>query len=147
MLIVAMVINSALVNRCGVAVLLILTVIITGGNITWTVFQFKNFLWDDCPENAVFMIINVCIGVLLYVIILFQTRQDASILTSSIVWGYSLYLQWTALSANTDPKCNPNLGKAGTTTAQLCTGIFFTFVALFMISSMSKKNENQAAAA
>jgi hypothetical protein len=38
MLIVAMVINSALVNGCGVAVLLALTIVITGGNITWVVF-------------------------------------------------------------------------------------------------------------
>lgn len=92
------------------------------------------------------MIINVCVGVLMYVIILFQTREDASILTSSIVWCYSLYLQWTALSANTDKACNPNQGNAGTTTAQLCAGIFFTFLSLFMISSMSKKDETQAAA-
>jgi hypothetical protein len=38
MLIVAMVINSALVTKCGVGVLLALTIIITGGNITWMVF-------------------------------------------------------------------------------------------------------------
>jgi hypothetical protein len=38
MLIVAMVINSALVNGCGVGVLLALTIIVTGGNITWMVF-------------------------------------------------------------------------------------------------------------
>jgi hypothetical protein len=38
MLIVAMVINSALVNGCGIPVLLGLTALITGGNITWVVF-------------------------------------------------------------------------------------------------------------
>ena len=71
MLIVAMAINEGMVNSCGIPVLLIVTVLITGGNVTWVVFQFKTFAIAECPENSVFMIINICVGVLSYVIVYF----------------------------------------------------------------------------
>jgi hypothetical protein len=48
------------------------------------------------------------------------------------------------LASNTSENCPTNIGKSGTTTALLFTGIFFTFVSLFTISSMSKPDEAKA---
>lgn len=39
-----------------------------------------------------FLIISTVIAVLSYVVVLIRTRNDASMLTSSIVWSYQLYL-------------------------------------------------------
>lgn len=73
-----------------------------------------------------------------FIIIPLRTREDASILTSALVWTYVLYLQWAALSSN--DVCNPQSSKVGVTIAKEVCGIFFTFIALFTISAMSKKN-------
>ena len=43
------------------------------------------------------------------VLILFRTREDASILTSSLVFMYTLYLSWSAMASRPDESCNPML--------------------------------------
>lgn len=74
-----------------------------------------------------------------YVLVFFRTREDASILTSSIVVAYLLYLQWSALASNPNEECNPFQESAANTTLQIIVGLFFTFFALLIISSSTKK--------
>ena len=105
MLIVAYKINDTLIGNYnntfnkGLAVLIVaVTVILTGVNITWIVFQF--YWFDGCSYNTWFISISVVVGVLFYGLVFLRTRSDASILTSSFVFLYCLYLQWSAMSSN-----------------------------------------------
>lgn len=110
MLIVAYVVNDVLisnVNRegaesmtCSGIILIVSTLLLTTGNITWIVLQFIWFTGKDCSFNTCQMTFTCIAGVAMYVIVLFRTRNDASIFTSSIVLCYNLYLQWSALSSN-----------------------------------------------
>lgn len=87
------------------------------------------------------MCITIGFAVIMYILVPLRTREDASILTSSIVWLYNLYLQWSALSSNNDTQCNPNFGNDyGAITAKIVCGCFFSAVALFTISAMTKKD-------
>jgi hypothetical protein len=97
MLVVSYKINSTLVgnyehggSRCSAIILLVLTGIITAGNITFAVFQY---IWYySCAYNDVIISITNIAGVAFYILVFMRTRQDASILTSSIVFSYCLYL-------------------------------------------------------
>lgn len=77
---------------CSGIILIIIFVVVTGCDITWLVFEFKEYGNEGCTANLTFLIISAILGCLTYVIVVFKTRQDASILTSSIVWCYQLYL-------------------------------------------------------
>jgi len=114
MLVVAYVINEGVKNLCGQVAMLVLTVLLACGNITWTVFQFINF--SGCGYNVAFMILTIVCVVIMFGIVPFRTREDASILTSAIVWTYNLYLQWSALSSNVT--CNPQRYLVGVTIAK-----------------------------
>jgi len=149
MLIVAYVLNDVLVGNvnaeageamsCSGVILLVLFLLFTGGNITWIVFSFIKF--GGCADNVWFMIITCIFGVLAYTIVLFRTREDASIFTSSIVLAYALYLQWSALSSKDDATCNPYLNSGFNTTLELIMGLVFTFVALLVISGSTQKDD------
>jgi hypothetical protein len=101
MLVVSYKINDTLVGNyeseqangkigCSGIILIVLTGIITIGNITWCVYQY---IWyHDCGYNNVIITITLLTSVAFYVIVFFRTREDASILTSSIVVAYILYL-------------------------------------------------------
>lgn len=109
MLIVSYVVNDRLVSgvnnhgkgsalsSSGIA-LIILFIIFTCGNITWIVYQFV--LFSGCGRNIAMMVCTCFVAVILYVIVLFRTRQDASMFTSSLVVAYCLYLQWSAFSSD-----------------------------------------------
>lgn len=76
-----------------------------------------------------------------YVAVLFRTREDASILTSSIVVAYILYLQWSALASNPNTECNPFNQSSVNTIMQIIVGLFFTFFSLIIISGTTKKSD------
>lgn len=126
-LVVAYTLNDLLISNveregggactCSGIVLLVLFVIITGGNITWAIIQFIEFANEGCGANVVFLIITTVIGIGMYAMVFFRTRKDASMLTSAIVWSYQLYLQWSAMSSSPDPECNPYQDSTGNTTA------------------------------
>lgn len=107
MLIVAYVINDTLLRNvereggratsCSGIILIGLTLILFGGNITWIVFQFIEF--GQCSFNVTQMIITCVAGFAMYALVLVRTRSDASIFTSSLVLSYCLFLQWSALSS------------------------------------------------
>jgi hypothetical protein len=80
------------------------------------------------------------IGIIsMYALIFISSRKDASILTSSIASLYCLYLQWTALSSDSNRTNNPNLGTASNNTLQIAFGMFFTVLSLFIISSSTSE--------
>jgi hypothetical protein len=153
MLIVAYTINDILVSNVDVeqgtsnssAIVLIAAFLcLTAGNITWIVFGFIEFGQSGgCLFNKPNMIITCVAGFLFYALIFLRTRQDASIFTSSLVLAYCLFLQWSALAANTNTACNPYYNKNGTTIWLMCVGLLFTFISLFVISSATVKSEEQ----
>ena len=72
--------------------MILLTVILTVINVTWTVFYY---IWyKDCVYNVIMISITllVCITFFAHAINLIRTIGDASILSSSIVFTYILYL-------------------------------------------------------
>lgn len=82
------------------------------------------------------MIITMIVGIGMYIIVFFKTRDDASIFTSSLVFSYHLYLQWSALASDDDEFCNPYFnGTSSATTMQLIFGLFFTILSLFIIAA------------
>jgi hypothetical protein len=116
---------------------LVLTGIITAGNITFAVFQY---IWYySCAYNDVIITITNIAGVAFYILVFMRTRQDASILTSSIVFSYCLYLQWSALASNPNNSCNPFVASATNTVMQIVVGLFFTILSLTIISASTKK--------
>lgn len=100
MLIVAYTINDTLVGNfeaenadglgCSGVIMLFMTGLITIGNIVFIVFQYIWF--SGCGSNNVIMAITLISGIVSYAIVFYRTREDASILTSSIVVAYLLYL-------------------------------------------------------
>ena len=88
-----------------------------------------------------FMIGTIVVGILMYILVLFKPREDASILTSSLVLSYSLYLQWSALSSLPDETCNPFFESSGATITQVVLGLSITFIALLYASSSTDQNQ------
>lgn len=144
MLIVAYKINEGLVGNyekenpangvgCSGIIIIAFTLLSTAGNITWTVYQY---IWyKGCPYNVAMITVTLVVSVAFYVIVLFRTREDASLLTSSIVVSYILYLQWSALASNPDEECNPFAESDVNTTLQIVIGLAFTLMSLGVISS------------
>jgi hypothetical protein len=73
------------------------------------------------------------------VLVIFKTRPDSSLLTSSFVIVYLTYLQWSALVSNPNTECNPFENSAINTTMQIISGAIFTMLCLIVISSSTKK--------
>ena len=159
MLIVAYVVNDILIRNVNTEgtgamttsgiILIVSTLLLTSGNITWIVLQYIWFTGFDCTFNVWQMTFTCIAGIAMYVIVLFRTRNDASIFTSSIVLCYNLYLQWSALSSNPYGVCNPYTTSAGNTTFEIIAGLIFTFISLLTISSQTSKEgevENVATA-
>ncbi|CDW86304.1 membrane protein [Stylonychia lemnae] len=149
MLVVAYKINEVLVGNyerentsglgCSGVIIIVLTAIITAGDITWAIFQY---IWyHGCGYNNVIITITLVASISFFVLVFFRTREDASILTSSIVVSYLLYLQWSALASNPNEECNPFQESAVNTTMQIIVGLIFTFFSLIIISSSTKKSD------
>lgn len=151
MLIVAYVINGNLIKNvnvengeamsCSGIILISSTIILFVGNVTWITLQYYYF--NNCAFPIYQMSFTVVAGVAMYVLVLMRTRADASIFTSSLVLTYNLYLQWSGLSSNPDPYCNPFTESAGNTTFLMIMGLIFTFVSLLVISAHTYKEEEE----
>jgi len=158
MLIVAYVINFSLVSgvtkaggnacSCPGITLISLFSILTIGNVVWIVYQFIEF--GGCSGNLTILIITAIAGFLMYVLVLIKTRDDASMFTSSLVLSYCLYLQWSAMSSNSNATCNPfspnstsGLNWTANTVMMMIFGLIFTFSSLFVISATTKKEEEE----
>ena len=79
--------------------------------------------------------------VLMHVIVLLGSREDASILTSALASLYCLYLQWSALSSDSNAECNKNLNSNEVSWLQITFGMIFTMLSLLIISGSSKAQE------
>ena len=149
MLVVAYKINETLVGNyenesgsglgCSGVVVIIITGIFTIGNIVWLVYQFIWF--HGCPTNNVIITVTLVASIASYGVVFFRTREDASILTSSIVVSYLLYLQWSALSSRPDDVCNPFPNSNANTALQIIIGAIITVISLIFISSSTKKSD------
>ena len=147
MLVVAYKVNELLVGNyvnessdglgCSGVIVIILTAVITIGNITWLVFQYIWF--SGCGTNNIIITVTLVASVASYTIVFFKTREDASILTSSIVVAYLLYLQWSALSSRPNDVCNPFEFSSKNTVLQILVGAFITIVSLLTISASTQK--------
>lgn len=126
---------------CSGIILIVSTIILFAGNVTWIVIQFIEF--NGCAFPLWQMSFTALAGVAMYVLVLMRTRSDASIFTSSLVLTYNLYLQWSALSSNPDQVCNPYTSSAGNTTFLMIMGLVFTFISLLVISAATFKEEEQ----
>jgi hypothetical protein len=121
MLIVSYKLNDSLVgnynrtNAPGIAaIIIIMTSLLTGLNVTWIVYQYIWF--SGCGYNTSFITITTVLGGAFYGLIFLRTRSDASILTSSFVLLYCLYLQWSAMASNVSgSECNPFYGSNANT--------------------------------
>jgi threonine/homoserine/homoserine lactone efflux protein len=103
------------------------------GNVVWSVYQY---VWyKHCAYNVTMITVTLVVCVAFYVIVLFRTREDASLLTSSVVVAYILYLQWSAMASNPEAECNPFIESAANTTLQIVIGLAFTLMSLGVISS------------
>jgi serine incorporator 1/3 len=115
MLCVAYTVNELLVGNyesentnglgCSGVIIIFITALITIGNLTWIVFQYIWF--SNCGSNNAIMTVTLVAAIASYAIVFFRTREDASLLTSSIVVSYLLYLQWSALASSPTTECNP----------------------------------------
>jgi len=128
---------------CSGIILIVIFVLTTAGNITWLVFQYRDFGNAGCGANLTFLVISTVLGVLMYLVVIFRTRTDASMLTSAIVWSYQLFLQWSAMSSSPDMQCNPYTHSAGNTTAEIILGLFFTFLALLIVGGSTTKGDDK----
>jgi len=70
--------------------MIFITAVVTIGNIVFIVYQYIWF--SGCSTNNVIMTITLISAIASYAIVFFKTREDASILTSTIVVAYLLYL-------------------------------------------------------
>lgn len=98
-LVLAYVINNSLVNRASQpggfwakAFLVTGFSVLTIVNIIWIVIMFIDFGSLGCGGNIAIMCVTLVSGVLMYAIVLFRTRNDASMFTSSLVLVYCLFL-------------------------------------------------------
>ena len=154
MLIVAYVINNGLVTAASKyeggglpgILLVALFFIFTGGNITWLIFQFIEF--SACGGNLAIMIITTVIGTAMYGLVLLRSRPDASVFTSSLVFTYCLFLQWSAFSSDSVDTCNPfnaasNSGKnvRANTIMMMIIGLLFVFASLLVVASITKHED------
>ena len=150
MLVVAYKVNDQLVHNvevdsgsCSQIILVGLTLVLTGANIFWIVWQYIQF---QCGGNIAIMTVT-CVGVVaMYGLVLARARRDASIFTSSIAALYCLYLQWSALGSGSDPECNPLSGRTSTVVWQIVTGLFFTVISLSVISGSTKSSKETSVA-
>jgi hypothetical protein len=145
MLIVAYKINNKLVGnydeedrgaKCNAMILIGITGFLTVLNIIFISFQYKWF--GGCAYNDVIISVTLIMSVLFYGAIFLKPREDASILTSTIVVSYILYLNYSALSS--DPaSCNPMKESSSNTLMNIIFGLFFTMISLVSISTSVKK--------
>lgn len=120
---------------CSSAILIGFLVLVTSCNAFWIVKQYMVF---TCGYNITIQTITVVGILLMHGLVLLRSREDASVLTSAIASLYCLYLQWSALSSDSNADCNGNLFSDSISWMQIVFGMIFTGVSLFIISGSTK---------
>ena len=101
------------------------------------------YVWFyDWWANNIIIIVPVVftIGYVLWVI--FKTRQNGSLFTTSVVLLYLVYLTWTSLASRPSDNWNPFYMKDFGTVIQIFFGLFFTFLALVILASGTKSDKS-----
>ncbi len=117
-----------------------LTVLIYAGSLTLTGFLY--YWFDDCTTNVVLITVTLVVGAAAFVLVVVKTRPDSSILTSSIIYLYTIYLVWSAMGSRPDPECNAFIVSDTNTICQIVFGLFFAVLALLVTSSVSKRESS-----
>lgn len=140
MLIVAYGINDALVSSYnqdsskGFAILLIIiTVVIYILSILFLIYQYIWF--GDCDGNVAIITITLIMAVIFFVLVILKTREDASILTTAIVFLYCLFLSWAAMASRPTTECNPFLDSSSNFTFQVLFGFLITIITLIVAAA------------
>ena len=160
-LVLAFIINNNLVKKAnesdGISwakiLLVVLFLLISFGNLAWIIYMFIVFGYLHCPGNLTAMCLTLVSGVLMYGLVLFRTRPDASVFTSSLVFSYCLFLQWSAFTSDSKVECNPfnPLSNSGYNTyanslLMMIIGLFYCFASLLVVAGVvHKEDENSMA--
>lgn len=127
-------------SKCSLYIIIVVTLVFTVCTGVWMGYSYVWF--KGCTGLNWNMSLTLVCGVFFYLIVPFgQTRPDASILTSAIVWSYVTYMQWSALASNPDETCNPFIDSATNTTCQIIAGLFFTITSLAIVAGSTKKDD------
>ena len=106
------------------------------------VFLYLQFEWfGRWSFNFWILTILVIMFVIYTLMTVFQTRENASILTNSIVILYSLYLSWSAMASEPEEECNPFVISNSNTFFQIIIGLIFTIASILSISIITKTYE------
>ena len=84
------------------------------------------YYFTGCPTNNTFITITLISGILLIIIQL--TGEEASLFTSSLIFAYSTFLCYSAVTKNPDGQCNPLLGEENVT--GIILGLVVTLIGL-----------------
>jgi hypothetical protein len=125
-------------STCNAIILIGLTFIFSAGSIVIYVFEFIWF--HGCGGTIAIIVVTIVFAILFFVFVLLRFRDDASILTSSIVAIYSAYLGWSAMASIPNTSCNPFTVSNANTICQIFIGMVITFFALISISVMSRSS-------
>ena len=105
------------------------------------IFFYHQIKWfGSCQFNIWVFVVLIIMFVIFTIMTVLQTREDASILTNSIVVSYLLYLSWSAFASEKNESCNPFLKSDSNTLAQIVLGFVFTSISLLSISIVTKNN-------
>ena len=126
-------------NQAAAGFLVALTVVINGGTLAFLAMQYVWF--HACGGFIAIVTYTLVFSLAFFFVVLFRTRQDASVFTSSIVSAYVSFLGWSAMASSPDQTCNPFATNSANLAAQIVLGGFFTFLSLFGVSAMSTSGQ------
>ena len=107
------------------------------------VFLYLLIKWfSGCAFNIYILILLIVMIVIFTIWTVFQTRENASILTNAIVMSYLLYLSWSAMASEPDGVWNPFVTSNSNTVFQIVLGFVFTSVSILSISIITKTGDN-----
>ena len=84
-------------NHCYGILLVLITVVLTSGTIAFTVMEYIWF--SDCGYNIGITTYTLVFCLIFLILPLFRIREDASVLTSSLVCSYITYLSWSSMAS------------------------------------------------
>ena len=126
-------------SKCSAAILVAVTLCVFAGALAWMITSFAKF---TCAKAIVWQCITLVCVLLMFVLQFCGARADASILTNGLAAVYCFYLQWSALSADPNPACNPNAHRGTNAALQICLGVLITAFALFMMSGTAPTGDD-----
>lgn len=119
--------------------MILLTVLFYGGALTICGFLF--YWFHECASNIALICVTLGVAVVAFILVIIKTRPDSSVLTSSLVFFYTVYLVWSAMGSRPDPECNKFIVSDANTVSQIVFGLFFAVIALLVTSAVTKRDQ------